>query len=68
MLADFITVIEQSLGKKAQIDFRPMQPGDVKETFADISETTRLTGYQPATSITDGLPKFIEWYKGYYNV
>jgi UDP-glucuronate 4-epimerase len=67
-LLDFITVIEQSLSKKAQIDFRPMQPGDVKETFADISETTRLTGYQPTTSITDGLPKFIEWYKGYYNV
>jgi UDP-glucuronate 4-epimerase len=67
-LLDFITVLEQSLGQKAQIDFRPMQPGDVKETFADISETTRLTGYQPTTSIMQGLPKFVEWYKDYYKV
>tara|TARA_R110002124_G_scaffold287216_1_gene471401 strand:+ start:97120 stop:98106 length:987 start_codon:yes stop_codon:yes gene_type:complete len=67
-LLDFIGVLEQSLGQKAQIDFRPMQQGDVKETFADIDETTRLTGYQPTTSIEQGLPKFIEWYKSYYNV
>lgn len=65
-LMDFISAIEKGLGKKAIIEFLPMQDGDVKETYADIKETTELTGYQPTTSIEQGIPKFIEWYKRYY--
>ncbi len=66
-LMDFIAVIEKSLGKKADIEFLPMQDGDVKETYADIKETTALTGYNPTTTIDVGIPKFIDWYNQYYN-
>jgi len=62
-LMDFIKVIENSLGKTAKIKFLPMQDGDVHETFADIKETTELIGYKPTTTIQDGIPKFINWYK-----
>ncbi len=67
-LMDFIAVIEKALGKKADIDFLPMQPGDVKETYADVSETTRIAGYSPTTSIEEGIPKFVDWYRGYYGI
>ena len=67
-LMDFIATIENALGKKADIDFQPMQPGDVKQTYADIDETSRLTGYKPTTSIAKGIPKFIDWYKSYYEI
>jgi UDP-glucuronate 4-epimerase len=66
-LMDFIQLIEQELGKKAEIDFKPMQPGDVPETYADVSETTEITGFTPTTSIEEGIPKFVEWYQGYYS-
>lgn len=65
-LMDFIGVIERSLDMKADIDFKPMQPGDVKETAADITETTAVCGYKPTTPIDVGIPKFVEWYKEYY--
>ena len=65
---DFIAAIEAALDRKADIDFQPMQAGDVVETYADITETTALTGYQPTTPISEGIPKFVEWYKGYYGV
>ncbi len=65
-LMDFIGVIERSLGVKADLDFLPMQPGDVKETAADITETTALCGYKPTTTIDEGIPKFVHWYKSYY--
>ncbi len=66
-LMDFIAEIEKALDKKANIELKPMQPGDVKETYADITETTALTGYEPTTPISAGIPKFVEWYKEYYN-
>lgn len=66
-LMDFIAEMEKALDQKANLDFQDMQPGDVKETFADISETTALTGYKPTTKISEGIPKFIEWYKSYYS-
>jgi UDP-glucuronate 4-epimerase len=66
-LMDFIRVIEKSLAKKADLDFRPMQAGDVKETFADLDETIQEIGYKPCTSIDAGIPQFIEWYQSYYN-
>tara|TARA_B100000780_G_C21120589_1_gene453834 strand:+ start:453 stop:1454 length:1002 start_codon:yes stop_codon:yes gene_type:complete len=67
-LMDFIRLIEGELGKKAELDLLPMQPGDIAETFADIEETTRLTGFQPRTTIHEGVPKFVNWYKDYYKV
>lgn len=66
-LLDFIDTIAKSIGKDADLNLLPMQDGDVKETYADITETRALTGYKPTTSIQKGIPKFIEWYKLYYN-
>ena len=65
-LMRFISVIEDCLGMKAEINFEPMQPGDVKETYADIEAIQRDFGFQPSTAIDVGLPRFIEWYRGYY--
>lgn len=65
-LMDFIHVLEDALGKKAIIDYKPMHPGDVKETYADIEDAKRDFGFSPKTSITEGLPKFVQWYKEYY--
>ena len=67
-LMRFIGLIEAALGKKAEIDFQPMQPGDVQATFADIDATQRDLGFQPSTSIDEGIPKFIAWYRAYHNV
>ena len=64
-LMDVIHIIEENLGKKAKIDFQPMQPGDVKESFADIDKSIKMLGYNPKTNIEKGLYKFINWYTGY---
>jgi len=58
-----IELIEQNLGKKAVIDRQPMQPGDVPQTFADISKSKRLLNYNPTTKIEEGIKKFTDWYK-----
>ena len=66
-----IGLIEEGLDKKADINFEPMQPGDVRETFADIDLIRDELGYSPKTSIDIGIPKFVEWFKAYgtiYNV
>jgi UDP-glucuronate 4-epimerase len=65
-LMHFISVLEASLGKKAEIDFKPMQPGDVKETYADILPAQKAFGFKPKTTIEVGLPKFVSWYRDYY--
>ena len=67
-LMDYIGEIEKALGKKATLDLLPMQDGDVPETYADITETERDFGYRPTTSIREGIPKFINWYKEFYGV
>ena len=67
-LMTFIEVIEKNLEIKSKKNFLPMQPGDVKETFADIFESERDLNFKPKTRIQDGIPKFINWYKDYYNV
>jgi UDP-glucuronate 4-epimerase len=64
-LMDFIGLVEQSLGKKAEYELLPMQPGDVKETYADISAIERDIGFAPTTPISVGIPRFIEWFKAY---
>jgi UDP-glucuronate 4-epimerase len=58
-----ITLIEDALGKKAVIDRKPMQPGDVPITFADISKTRERLGYNPRVKIEQGIPLFVEWFK-----
>ena len=67
-LMDFIRLVEKEMGKEADIEFLPMQPGDVKETYADVTETTELTGYEPTTPISVGVPRFIDWFKSYYKI
>jgi UDP-glucuronate 4-epimerase len=62
-LLEFITIIEKELGKSARKKYLPMQPGDVKQTYADITKAKRLLNYEPKTSIDEGVKKFIEWYK-----
>ncbi|MEW6527817.1 MAG: NAD-dependent epimerase [Spirochaetota bacterium] len=64
----FIEVLEKEIGKKAIINFLPMQPGDVLATFADIDELTEAVEYRPVTSIEEGLHQFVQWYKDYYKV
>lgn len=65
-LMRFVGVLENHLGKKGQYDLQAMQPGDVKETIADIEATSRDFGFEPKTDIEEGLKHFTDWYKGYY--
>ena len=67
-LMRLIEVLETSLGRKAEINFLPMQPGDVKETYADVSRIGEDLGYKPTTPIDVGVPKFVEWFKGYHKI
>ncbi|MEE8332519.1 MAG: GDP-mannose 4,6-dehydratase [Alphaproteobacteria bacterium] len=67
-LMRMIGLIEDALGKKAEIDFQPMQPGDVKESFADIDAISRDLGFKPTTRIDVGVPKFVDWFKRYEGV
>ena len=65
-LLRFIEVLEQCLGKKAVLEMRPMQPGDVVRTCADVRDLERAVGFRPDTPIETGLARFVEWYRGYY--
>ncbi|MEM1217365.1 MAG: NAD-dependent epimerase/dehydratase family protein [Bacteroidota bacterium] len=65
-LLDFIRILEESLGKKANMEMLPMQPGDVEATYADIDGLHEVAGFNPSTPLEVGLPKFVEWYKSYY--
>jgi len=67
-LMRMIGLIEDGMGKKAEIDFKPMQPGDVKESFADIDAIHRDLGFEPTTPIDIGVPKFVEWFKQYEKI
>lgn len=67
-LMDFIGVLEQALGRKAQMVLEPMQPGDVAATFADIAATQAAIGFTPRTPISEGLPRFAHWYKSYHGI
>ncbi len=67
-LMDFIGQIEKALGQKAKVDLLPMQAGDVKETYADIDASHRDFGFDPKTAISDGVPRFINWYRDFYGV
>ena len=67
-LMDLIEVIEKALGKTAEKEMMPIQPGDVPETYADVEALIEDVGFKPATSIEDGVGRFIEWYQGYYTI
>lgn len=67
-LIDFIHLIEGELGKKAILEMLPLQAGDVPESLADIAASEQDLNYSPTTPISQGIPKFIEWYKEYYKV
>jgi UDP-glucuronate 4-epimerase len=67
-LLDFIGEIEKALGRKAEYEMMPIQPGDVPRTYADIAASQRDLGFEPATPIRVGIPKFIAWYREYYGV
>jgi UDP-glucuronate 4-epimerase len=67
-LMRYIEVLEQCLGRKAQIDMLPMQPGDVQATMADVSALENEMGYRPKTTVEEGVPRFVEWYRSYYKV
>jgi len=65
-LEHFIEVLEQSLGKRATKEYYALQPGDVPNTYADVDDLVRDAGYNPKTTIEEGIPIFVEWYKAYY--
>ena len=67
-LLRFIEVLEAAIGKKAVVELAPMQPGDVKETFADITAIQRDLGFRPSTPIDEGVPRFVAWYRDYHGV
>lgn len=67
-LMRFISVLEDALGRKAEITFKPMQKGDVAETFADIEASRRDFGFEPRTGIDEGVPRFVEWFRDYHGV
>jgi UDP-glucuronate 4-epimerase len=66
-LMAYIDALEQALGKKAVKNFLPMQDGDVPATYADTSELQRVTGFSPRTSVTEGVRRFVEWYRSYHS-
>jgi UDP-glucuronate 4-epimerase len=67
-LTHLIDVLEAALGRKAQRELLPMQPGDVPETAADLTLAERDLGYHPKTRLEDGIPRFVAWYRDYHGV
>jgi UDP-glucuronate 4-epimerase len=67
-LMHYIEVLEENLGRKAEKNLLPLQPGDVPDTYADVDDLRRDVGYAPATSVEDGIRRFVEWYRDYYRV
>ena len=67
-LTRYIEVLEQCLGRKAEKNLLPLQPGDVPDTYADVDSLVRDTGYRPATPVETGIRRFVDWYREYYQV
>ena len=63
-----VAILEEAIGRKAELNLLPMQAGDVEKTYADITAIADDLGYAPTTSIEVGVPKFVEWYRGYHRV
>jgi UDP-glucuronate 4-epimerase len=67
-LSYFVSTLEKSLGKAAKKELKPMQPGDVPETYADIDHTRNKLGWEPKVAIEEGVKRFVEWYREYYRI
>jgi len=67
-LREYISVLEDCLGKKAEQNLLPLQPGDVPDTYANVEALVQDTGYKPETTIQEGIANFVEWYREYYQV
>jgi UDP-glucuronate 4-epimerase len=67
-LLRYIEVLEECLGRKAERRLLPLQPGDVPDTFADVEALQRDTGYTPTTPVTEGIARFVQWYRQFYRV
>jgi UDP-glucuronate 4-epimerase len=67
-LMDFIGAIEAAIGRQAEKILEPMQPGDVPETFADIAASQRDLDFHPSTTIAEGVPRFVEWFRDYHRL
>ncbi len=65
-LKRFVEIIEESLGKKARVEYLPMQPGDVLRTYADISHSQKTLGFSPQTTLEMGIPRFVDWFRTYH--
>jgi UDP-glucuronate 4-epimerase len=66
-LTHYIEVLEQCLGRKAEKNLLPLQPGDVPDTYADVRDLVDDVGYKPATSVEEGIARFVTWYREFYN-
>jgi UDP-glucuronate 4-epimerase len=64
----YIEVLEQCLGKKAEMNLLPLQPGDVPDTYADVTDLIKDTGYKPDTEVETGIAQFVDWYKDYFKI
>jgi len=67
-LLRYVELLEKAIGRPAEKELAPMQPGDVKETYADIEAIRRDHGFEPKTSIDEGIPRFVAWYRDYHGV
>ncbi len=67
-LMEFIETLEEHLGRKAEKNLMSMQPGDVSATYADVDDLMKEVGFKPKTDIKEGVKKFVEWYRTYYQV
>jgi UDP-glucuronate 4-epimerase len=65
-LLDYIGAIERATGRRAEVILKPLQPGDVPDTMADVEALERDTGYRPSTPVETGVARFVEWYRGYH--
>lgn len=67
-LMEFIEILERKLGRAAEKNFMPMQPGDVRETWASVDGLREAVGYEPSTPLEEGLEQFVEWYRAYHQL
>jgi UDP-glucuronate 4-epimerase len=64
-ITEVVRLIEQATGKRAIRELLPMQPGDVPETYADVTDLERAVGFRPSTPIADGIGRFVDWFRGF---
>ena len=67
-LMDYVKALEKTLGKKAKINFLPLQPGDVPDTYANVDNLKKKFNYKPSTSVISGVSNFVKWYKDYFRI